>query len=323
MPQSKPVVVVTRKLPDAIETRMMELFDARLNLSDAPMSKAQLIEAIAEADVLTPTVTDRIDAEVIRAAGANLKLIANFGTGVDHIDLAAAKAKGMVVTNTPDVLTEEVADTALGLLIMAVRELGAAERYLRAGRWAGEGDYPLTGGTLRGKTVGVLGLGRIGKAIAQRLEAFGLSIVYHGRSRQDGVDYAYYPDLAEMAGAVDILMSVAPGGAETRHIINADVLKALGPEGWVINIGRGSVVDEAALADALRTGTIAGAGLDVFENEPNVPAELMAFDNVVLLPHVGSASLHTRQLMGQLVVDNLRRWFDTKEALTPVAECRP
>lgn len=264
----------------------------------------------------------RFDAAMIDRL-PNLEIISNFGVGYDAVDAAYAAGKDIMVTNTPDVLTEEVADTALGLLIMAVRELGGAERYLRAGRWAGEGDYPLTGGTLRGKTVGVLGLGRIGKAIAQRLEAFGLSIVYHGRSRQDGVDYAYYPDLAEMAGAVDILMSVAPGGAETRHIINADVLKALGPEGWVINIGRGSVVDEAALADALRTGTIAGAGLDVFENEPNVPAELMAFDNIVLLPHVGSASLHTRQLMGQLVVDNLRRWFDTKEALTPVAECRP
>lgn len=249
-----------------------------------------------------------------------LEIVANFGVGYDSVDAAWAGQHGILVTNTPDVLTEEVADTALGLLLMTVRELSAAERWLRAGQWVGKGPFPLTAHTLRGRSVGILALGRIGKAIAKRCEAFGLTIAYHGRSEQKGVPYRYYANLAEMARNVDILISVAPGGPDTFHIIDAEVLRALGPQGILINIGRGSVVDEPALIRALKDRTIASAGLDVFENEPKVPEELLAMDHIVLLPHVGSGSQHTRRLMGQLVVDNIVSWFSGKGPITPVAE---
>lgn len=250
----------------------------------------------------------------------NLKIVANFGVGYDTVDAAWAGEHGIYVTNTPDVLTEEVADTTLGLLLMTVRQLSESERYLRAGRWEKEGPFPLTQSTLRERKVGILGLGRIGKAVARRLEAFGVSVAYHGRRQQQDVAYRYYADLAEMARDVDILIAVAPGGADTQHMISTKVLDALGPEGILINVGRGSVVDEAALIAALKDGRLFSAGLDVFEKEPHVPAELMAMERVVLLPHVGSASVHTRNLMGQLVVDNIKRYFETGKPITPVAE---
>src|SRR5215207_9804081 len=247
-----------------------------------------------------------------------LEIIANFGVGYDSVDAAEAGRRGIVVTNTPDVLTEEVADLAIGLTLAAVRQLPQADRYLREGKWL-ERPFPLTA-TLRGRKAGILGLGRIGKAIATRLEAFGLEIAYHGRNPQTDVPYRYYPTLAGMAHDVHILMVVAPGGPGTKHIVNAEVLKALGPEGVLVNVGRGSVVDEQALIAALKAGTILTAGLDVFEDEPRVPLELVALDHVVLLPHVGSGSHHTRDAMGQLVVDNLVSWFAGKGPLTPVAE---
>lgn len=250
----------------------------------------------------------------------NLKIVANFGVGYDTVDAAWAGEHGIYVTNTPDVLTEEVADTTLGLVLMTARRLSESERYLRAGRWAKEGPFPLTVSTLRERKVGILGLGRIGKAIATRLEAFGVPVAYHGRRRQEGVDYRYYGDLVEMAREVDLLIAVAPGGAETEHLISTEVLNALGPDGILINVGRGSVVDERALIAALQEGRILSAGLDVFEHEPQVPAELIAMEKLVLLPHVGSASVHTRGLMGQLVVDNLLRFFETGKPVTPVAE---
>jgi lactate dehydrogenase-like 2-hydroxyacid dehydrogenase len=225
-----------------------------------------------------------------------------------------------MVTNTPDVLTEEVADTALGLLIDTVRELSKSQEFLRAGRWPKEGRYPLSKLSLRGRSVGIFGLGRIGKAIAHRVEAFGLPVSYHNRRKADDVSYTYYPSLLELAKAVDTLILVAPGGAETAKAIDADVLKALGPEGVLINIGRGSVVDEDALAQALTDGTIAAAGLDVFANEPNVPQALLDAPNTVLLPHIGSASEKTRRDMANLVIDNLISWFDNGEAITPVPE---
>jgi lactate dehydrogenase-like 2-hydroxyacid dehydrogenase len=246
----------------------------------------------------------------------NLQIIANFGVGYDSVDVQAANSRGIVVTNTPGVLDKEVADTALGLLLMTVRELGRAERYLRAGRWA-DGPYPLTPTTVEGRRLGILGLGRIGAEIARRAEAFDMSVGYHNRHRKDA-PHRYYPSLVEMAEDVDTLVAVVPGGASTRHLIDAEILRALGSDGILINVGRGSVVDQTALVHALRTGTILGAGLDVYEDEPHVPQELIELENAVLLPHVGSASAPTRRAMGRLTVDNLVAWFETGRALTPV-----
>jgi lactate dehydrogenase-like 2-hydroxyacid dehydrogenase len=248
----------------------------------------------------------------------NLQIVASCGVGYDHIDANAAAKRGIIVTNTPDVLTDEVADTAMGLLLATVRQLPQADAYLRAGKWLAK-PFPFTD-TLRGKTMGVVGLGRIGKAIAKRAEAFGLGLAYHSRSQKPGVAYPFYPSLVDMAAAVDILMVITPGGAGTKHLINAKVLEALGPKGVLINIARGSVVDEKALIAALKAGKLGNAGLDVFENEPNVPKELIDMPHVVLLPHVGSASVHTRNAMGNLVVENLKHWFSGKGPITPVAE---
>jgi lactate dehydrogenase-like 2-hydroxyacid dehydrogenase len=248
-----------------------------------------------------------------------LEIISSFGVGYDNIDAKTAARLGIVVTNTPGVLDDEVADTTLGLMIMAVRQLPQAERYLRAGQWSAKGAYPLTP-SLRGRTVGILGLGRIGKAIATRITAFGLDVVYHGRHAQAGVSYRYHSSLVDMAKAVDVLIVVAPGGPGTRHIINAEVLEALGPDGVLINVARGTLVDERALIEALRNKTILAAGLDVFENEPHVPQELIALENTVLLPHVGSASVKTRRAMAECVVSNLFAWADGKAPLTPVPE---
>jgi lactate dehydrogenase-like 2-hydroxyacid dehydrogenase len=248
----------------------------------------------------------------------NLELVASFGVGYDHIDAAWAGQHGIVVTNTPGVLDEDVADIAMALTIAAVRRLPQAERYLREGRWP-TAPFPLTA-SLRGRTMGILGLGRIGKQIAQRARAFGLDVVYHGRKPQADAPYLYYPTLAGMAKACDILMVAAPGGAGTRHLVGREVLAALGPDGVLVNIARGSLVDEAALIEALRTGAILAAGLDVFENEPHVPPALLELDNLVALPHVGSASHHTRGAMADLVVANLFSWMDGKGPLTPTVE---
>jgi lactate dehydrogenase-like 2-hydroxyacid dehydrogenase len=249
-----------------------------------------------------------------------LEIIANFGVGYDSVDVAAAAARNIIVTNTPDVLTEEVADTAIGLLLMTVRELSAAERYLRAGRWAKEGPYRLTPASLRNRTVGIVGLGRIGRAIARRLEAMQVPVVYHNRTARADAVYRYYPDLVAMAADVDTLIFVLPGGSATRHLVDTKLLSALGPEGILINIGRGSTVDEAALIEALSNGTILATGLDVYPNEPAVSDALVALPNAVLLPHVASASVHTREAMGQLVVDNLKSWFAAGKPITPVPE---
>jgi lactate dehydrogenase-like 2-hydroxyacid dehydrogenase len=248
-----------------------------------------------------------------------LEIISSFGVGYDHVDAKWAGEHGIVVTNTPDVLNEEVADTALGLLLCTVRELPQAERYLRAGKWVNGEEYRLTP-SLRGRRAGVVGLGRIGKAIARRLEAFGLPVAYHGRNAQPGVAYRHYPDLIEMARDVDVLIVITPGGAATRHLINAKVLEALGPNGILINVSRGSVVDQDALIAALTARKILAAGLDVYAHEPHVPPELIAMDNVVLLPHVGSGSVSTRDAMNQLVIDNLIAWAAGKKPLTPVPE---
>ena len=250
--------------------------------------------------VAVATGGGRIDGPFLDRLPA-VRIVASFGVGYDRIDANAAAERGVVVTNTPGVLDDEVADTALGLLLMAVRELPQAERYLRAGKWQ-DGPYPLTRATMHGRRMGILGLGRIGQAIADRVTPFGISVAYHNRRRKD-VGYRYYPSLIEMARDVDILMIVIPGGDSTRHLVDAEVLRALGPDGILINVSRGSVVDEQALVDALRTNTILSAGLDVFEHEPKVHPDLLTLPNAVLLPHVGSATMPTRTAMGNLVVD--------------------
>jgi lactate dehydrogenase-like 2-hydroxyacid dehydrogenase len=247
-----------------------------------------------------------------------LEIVSSFGVGYDNIDATWAGAHGIVVTNTPDVLTEEVADTAIGLLLCTVRQFPQAERYLRAGKWP-QGDYPLSQ-SLHDRTVGVVGMGRIGKAIARRLDAMKVPVVYHTRRPQAGLPYRHYPELVAMARDADVLLVITPGGAETRNLINADVLKALGPNGILINMSRGSVVDEEALIAALKAKTILTAGLDVFAKEPQVPQALIDMDHVVLFPHLGSASVHTRRAMEQLVVDNLVAWNAGKAPLTPVPE---
>jgi lactate dehydrogenase-like 2-hydroxyacid dehydrogenase len=248
-----------------------------------------------------------------------LQIISSFGVGYDHIDAKAAAAHGVIVTNTPEVLTEEVADTALGLLLCTVREFPQAERYLRAGKWL-QKPYPLTRGTLRNRTVGIVGMGAIGQAIARRLDAFGAPVVYHARQPRPQLRYRHYPKLIDMARDVDTLMVIVPGGPATANMINAEVLNALGPNGILVNMARGSVVDEPALIKALADKRIMAAGLDVFAKEPQVPQELIAMDNVVMFPHVGSSSVHTRDLMDQLVVDNIAAWAAGKPPLTPVAE---
>ena len=247
-----------------------------------------------------------------------LEIVANFGVGYDGIDAVEAARRNVIVTNTPDVLNDEVADLAVGLLLATIRQIPQTDRYLRAGHWR-KGDYPLTA-TLRGRTIGILGLGRIGRAIARRLEGFDVAIAYYGRREQADVGYTYYGDLLEMARAVDVLVVVAPASEATRHIVGAAVLEALGPQGVLINVARGSLVDEQALIEALKSGTIHSAGLDVFAEEPHVPAALTTLDHVVLLPHVGSASVHTRQAMGALMAENLVSWFAGHGPVTPVPE---
>ncbi len=249
----------------------------------------------------------------------NLEQVSSFGVGYDHIDAAWAGAHGIIVTNTPEVLNEEVADTAIGLLLCTVREFPQSDRFVRAGKWP-QGQYPLTKATLRDRTVGIVGMGRIGKAIARRLDAFGVPVVYHSRNPQPGINYKYYPKLLDMARDVDTLMVIVPGGASTQNMINAEVLKALGPRGIVINMARGSVVDEPALIEALKNRTIYSAGLDVFAKEPDVPRELIEMDHVVLFPHLGSSTEVTRAAMDQLVVDNILAWAAGKPPLTPVPE---
>ncbi|MCA0024894.1 MULTISPECIES: 2-hydroxyacid dehydrogenase [unclassified Mesorhizobium] len=249
-----------------------------------------------------------------------LEIVASFGVGYDSVDARHAGDHGIMVTNTPDVLTEEVADTAIGLLINTVRDLPRAEAWLRDGSWQRKGNYPLSRLTLRGRSAGIFGMGRIGLAIARRLEAFGLPVAYHNRRRVEGLSYPYHPTLKGLAEAVDTLISVVPGGASTEKAVDAEILSALGANGVFVNIGRGSTVDEAALATALAKGTIAAAGLDVFADEPNVPRALLDATNASLLPHVGSASEHTRRAMADLCVDNLVSWFSERRSITPVPE---
>jgi lactate dehydrogenase-like 2-hydroxyacid dehydrogenase len=306
-----------------------QLFVERL----APAFNVHVLNEVKDRDAFLADVADRVRALAVTYSSEKvsadfmsklpkLEIVSSFGVGYDHVDAKWAGAHGIVVTNTPDVLNEEVADTALGLLLCTVREFPRAERYLRAGKWE-QKSYPLSGATLRDRTAGIVGMGRIGRAIARRLDAFGVPVVYHSRRPAEGVPYRHYPSLVAMAKDVDILIAIVPGGAETRNMINAEVLEALGPNGIFINVARGSVVDEPALIKALQEKKICAAGLDVFVHEPKVPKELMEMDNVVLFPHLGSASVYTRTQMDYLVIDNLLSWAAGKGPLTPVPEAMP
>ncbi|HVY57833.1 MAG TPA: 2-hydroxyacid dehydrogenase [Xanthobacteraceae bacterium] len=305
---AKPVFVEGLSGPFRLHT-LVEAKDREALFS----SLADRLRAIA-----VSATTERIDGALM-SRFPRLEIVSTFGVGYDHVDAKWAGAHGITVTNTPDVLNEEVADTAIGLLLCTVRELCQAERYVRAGKWLERG-YPLSKATLRDRTVGMVGMGRIGRAIARRLEAFGVPIVYHTRRALPDVTYRHYPHLIDMARDVDVLMVIVPGGAATQNMIDAKVLEALGPNGILINMARGSVVDEPALVEALRKGTILSAGIDVVVKEPEVPKELLTMDNVVVLPHLGSASVYTRQKMDQLVVDNLLAWGRGEPPLTPVPE---
>src|SRR5262245_40349828 len=288
-------------------------------VGDAKDRDAILKEVGGRVRAIASSVTsEKIDGALMSML-PKLEIISTFGVGYDHIDIQWAASHGVTVTNTPQVLTEEVADTALGLLLCTVREFPQAERYLRAGKWT-ERAYPLTKATLRDRTVGVVGMGAIGQAIARRLDAMNVPVVYHSRRPAAGVRYRHYPKLLDMARDATILLVITPGGPETKNLINAEVLAALGPDGILINMARGSVVDEDALIKALKNKTIMAAGLDVYLREPEVPAELIAMENVVLFPHLGSASVYTRTQMDQLVVDNLVSWAAGKGPLTPVPE---
>ncbi|MBN9241687.1 MAG: 2-hydroxyacid dehydrogenase [Mesorhizobium sp.] len=313
-------VLIPGKLHEQSVKRIGETF--RLVAIDTidPALLTDELKATVRGIAASPAIAGGLVGPEFMRALPKLEIVANFGVGYDGVDARHAGANGIMVTNTPDVLTEEVADTALGLLIATVRELPKAEAWLRAGNWAGKGNYRLSPLSLRGRSVGIFGMGRIGLAIARRLEAFGLPVAYHNRRPVEGVAYPYHATLKGLAEAVDTLISVAPGTPQTAKAVNADILKALGPNGVFVNIGRGSTVDEAALAAALAGGTIAAAGLDVFADEPNVPQALLDAPNTVLLPHVGSASVHTRRAMADLVVDNLIAWFSDGKAITPVPE---
>jgi lactate dehydrogenase-like 2-hydroxyacid dehydrogenase len=286
----------------------------------AAMDKDKLLQTVGPGvrAIACSVVSENVTRQLMEHC-PKLEIVSTFGVGYSHVDIAYAASHDITVTNTPDVLTEEVADTALGLLLCTVRELPQAERHLRAGKWP-QGDYRLSAATLRDRTVGMVGMGAIGQAIARRLDAFKVPVAYHSRNPVKGLAYRHYPKLIDMARDVDILLVIVPGGPPTKNMINAEILQALGPKGILINMARGTVVDESALIKALKDGTILSAGLDVFVNEPHVPAELIAMENVVLFPHLGSASVATRDRMDQLVVDNLLAWVTGKPPLTPVPE---
>ena len=315
MAKQKPLVVVTRKLPDVIETRMMELFDVRLNLTDEPSSPERLIEAVRTADVLVPTVSDRVTAAIINNAGDRLKLIANYGTGFDHIDLRCARERGIVVTNTPDVLTEDTADMTMALILAVPRRLTEGERILRAGRWTGWSPTWMLGHRVSGTRLGIVGMGRIGQAVARRARAFQMSIHYHNRRRlshevEAELEATYHESLDQMLARMDVITVHCPHTPATYHLLSARRLKLLRPHAYIVNTARGEIIDEVALVRMLRAREIAGAGLDVYENEPAVNAKLLGMENVVLLPHMSSATHEGRIDMGQRVIINIQSVID-------------
>jgi glyoxylate reductase len=314
-PPGKPCIIVTRRLLPAVEERMKELFDVTLSIDDRPMERSALIAAMRDADVLVPTVTDRIDTEMIAQAGERLGLIANFGAGVDHIDLSAARARKIVVTNTPGVFTDDTADVAMGLIIGATRGMTAAAHALRGGEWLGWGPSTLLGHRIGGRVLAILGMGRIGQAVAHRARAFGLKVIYHNRTplpaaQENMLGARFEPDLDAMIAQADILSLHCPARPETHHILSAARIAAMKPDAFVINTGRGELIDEEALIVALEGGKLAGAGLDVFANEPDLDPRLLALPNVVILPHIGSATYEGRETAGEKVIANIRFWAD-------------
>ncbi|MEM6681535.1 MAG: D-glycerate dehydrogenase [Pseudomonadota bacterium] len=315
MANKKLNVVVTRRLPDAIETRMMELFDAKLNLDDKPKTKAELIEAVKTADVLVPTVTDTIDAGILSHANPDMRLIANFGAGVDHIDLASARQRRITVTNTPGVLTEDTADMTMALMLAVPRRILEGARELEDGQWDGWAPTHMLGTRIFGKRLGIVGMGRIGAAVARRAKAFGLSIHYHNRRPLPGpleeeLEATYWDSLDQMLMRMDIVSMNCPHTPATFHLLSARRLNLLQPHAYVINTARGEVVDENALIRLLKYNKIAGAGLDVFESAPVVNPELLKLPNVVALPHLGSATRESRQEMGEKVIINIKTFDD-------------
>jgi glyoxylate reductase len=314
MPNKK-TVVVTRRLPGPIETRMMELFDARLNLDDHPLCREELVEAANGADVLVPTVTDAIDADLIAGAGPRLKLIASFGAGVDHIDLAAAHRRGITVTNTPGVLTEDTADMTMALILASARRLIEGERLIRAGKWEGWAPTLMLGHRIWGKRLGIIGMGRIGTALARRARGFGLAVHYHNRRRvpatlEAQLEATYWESLDQMLAHMDIISVNCPHTPATYHLLSARRLKLLRPHAYLVNTARGEVIDEAALIKMLANGELAGAALDVFEREPAVSPKLLRLNNVVLLPHMSSATIEGRIDMGEKVIINIKTFID-------------
>ena len=317
--RKKPLVVITRKLPDPVETRMRELFDARLNVDDRPMTQPELVATVKEADVLVPTVTDQIDSALVEQAGPNLKLIANFGNGVNNIDVAAAARKGIVVTNTPNVLTEDTADMTMALMLAVPRRLTEGADLLRPdGRWAGWSPTWMLGRRIWGKRLGIVGMGRIGTAVARRAKAFGLSIHYHNRHHvapaiEEELEATYWESLDQMLARMDIISVNCPSTPATFHLLSARRLALLQPTAYLVNTARGEIIDEDALAKMIQEGKLAGAGLDVFEHEPAVSPKLVklaAKGKVVLLPHMGSATIEGRTDMGEKVIINILAFFD-------------
>ena len=317
--RKKPLVVITRKLPDQVETRMRELFDARLNVDDHPMSQPELVAAVKEADVLVPTVTDRIDAALLAQAGENLKLIANFGNGVDKIDIAVAAKRGITVTNTPNVLTEDTADMTMALMLAVPRRLTEGAGLLKGdGKWAGWSPTWMLGRRIWGKRLGIVGMGRIGTAVARRAKAFGLSIHYHNRHRamatlEDELEATYWESLDQMLARMDIISVNCPSTPATFHLLSARRLALMQPTAYIVNTARGDIIDENALVQMLQDGKLAGAALDVFEHEPAVTPNLVnlaAKGKVVILPHMGSATIEGRIDMGEKVIINIRTFFD-------------
>ncbi|WP_426167222.1 2-hydroxyacid dehydrogenase [Sandarakinorhabdus sp. DWP1-3-1] len=313
----RPKVIVTRRLPQAVEARMAELFDVELNLGDEPMTQEQLADAARRSDVLVATVTDEVDAAVFSAASetGKLKLLANFGVGVDHIDLGAARAAKVVVTNTPGVLTDDTADMVMALILSVPRRLAEGEKLVRAGEWHGWSPTGMLGHRITGKRLGIIGMGRIGRAIATRARGFGLTVHYHNRHRlppevEAELEATWWDNLDAMLARVDIITINCPHTPETHHLIGARQFALMQRQAYIINAARGEIVDENALCEALAAGKIAGAGLDVFENEPAIDQRLMELPGVVLIPHMGSATFEGRQAMGEKVIANIRVWVD-------------